>query len=54
MLADIEGARLWYEERGDGPAVVLLHAGIADARMWDEQVDALAERHRVIRYDMRG
>ncbi|MBA3330990.1 MAG: alpha/beta fold hydrolase [Actinobacteria bacterium] len=54
MLADIEGARLWYEERGEGPAVVLLHAGIADARMWDEQVDALAEGHRVIRYDMRG
>lgn len=39
---------------GDGPPVVLVHAGVADHRMWDAVVPALAERHTVIRYDLRG
>ncbi|MFB4263030.1 alpha/beta fold hydrolase [Nonomuraea sp. GTA35] len=46
-----------YEEAGPpAPAgtVVLLHAGVADMRMWEHQFAALAERHRVIRYDWRG
>jgi pimeloyl-ACP methyl ester carboxylesterase len=43
-----------YVETGSGPAVVLLHGGAMDLRMWDEQVPALAERHRVIRFDARG
>ena len=33
---------------------MLVHAGIADARMWDPQWAALATRHRVVRYDTRG
>lgn len=40
-------------ESGSAP-VVLLHAGIADRRMWDPQWDALARRHRVLRLDLRG
>ena len=39
---------------GDGPAVVLVHAGVADARMWARQVDELAQDHRVITVDLRG
>jgi pimeloyl-ACP methyl ester carboxylesterase len=39
---------------GDGHPVVLIHAGVADRRMWDDQVDALARVHKVIRYDLRG
>jgi 3-oxoadipate enol-lactonase len=53
-IAAVNGARLYYEVAGDGPAVVLLHAGIADSRMWDEQFDELARRYRMIRYDARG
>ncbi|MEW2588445.1 alpha/beta fold hydrolase [Streptomyces virginiae] len=45
---------LSYVVTGDGPPVVLVHAGIADHRMWDAVVPALAERHTVIRYDLRG
>ena len=33
--------------------VLLLHAGIADSRMWDPQWDAFTARHRTLRYDMR-
>lgn len=46
---------LYTESAGEGdPAVVLVHAGIADCRMWDRAFAALAERHRVVRYDVRG
>lgn len=50
----VEGGRLWAQWAGEGPGVVLAHAGIADARMWDPQWDALAASHRVVRYDLRG
>jgi pimeloyl-ACP methyl ester carboxylesterase len=43
-----------YEDAGSGPAVVLLHGGAMDLRMWDDQMDALTARHRVIRFDARG
>ena len=39
---------------GDGPAVLLVHAGVADARMWARQVDELKQDHRVITVDLRG
>ncbi|HEY7769762.1 alpha/beta fold hydrolase [Longimicrobium sp.] len=51
----VQGGELFYEARGQGPPVVLLHAGARyDHTMWDGQVQALARRHRVIRYDLRG
>ncbi|MGD9895183.1 MAG: alpha/beta fold hydrolase [Dehalococcoidia bacterium] len=53
-IAEVNGARLFYEVAGEGPAVVLIHAGIADSRMWDEQFEAFAGHFRVIRYDARG
>lgn len=51
---EIDGSKLTYEVTGAGPALVLVHAGIFDRGMWDEQVDIFAQRYRVIRYDMRG
>jgi 2-hydroxy-6-oxonona-2,4-dienedioate hydrolase len=53
-FAEVDGASLYYEVAGLGEPLVLVHAGIADRRMWDEQLGAFAERHKVIRYDMRG
>lgn len=50
----VTGAELHFEVSGSGPAVVLVHAGIADLRMWDDQVPALAADHTVVRYDLRG
>ncbi|MBT2394396.1 alpha/beta hydrolase [Streptomyces sp. ISL-1] len=52
-LADDRG-HLSYTVTGEGPPVVLLHAGVADHTMWDAVVPTLAERHTVIRYDLRG
>ena len=51
---DVTGGRLYYEVEGDGPAVTLVHAGVANLRMWDGQVAAWRDRFRVIRYDTRG
>ncbi|GAA1600982.1 alpha/beta fold hydrolase [Kribbella hippodromi] len=39
---------------GDGPDVLLVHAGVADARMWSRLVDELKGGHRVITVDLRG
>ncbi|MEV0195235.1 alpha/beta fold hydrolase [Nonomuraea sp. NPDC050691] len=35
-------------------AVVFVHAGVADRRMWEHQFRALSARWRVVRYDWRG
>jgi 3-oxoadipate enol-lactonase len=43
-----------YEVAGSGPPLVLVHAGVADRRMWDPQWAAFRVRHRVVRYDARG
>jgi pimeloyl-ACP methyl ester carboxylesterase len=53
-FAEVNGARLYYEIMGDGEPLILVHAGIADGRMWEGQLGAFARRYRVIRYDMRG
>jgi 3-oxoadipate enol-lactonase len=43
-----------YDDEGAGDAVVLVHAGVADRRMWTSLVAALTPRRRVIRFDARG
>lgn len=50
----VSGGHLYYEVDGEGPPLVLLHAGVANLRQWDPQVPAFAEKYRVIRYDTRG
>ncbi len=51
---ELDGAPLVYDDRGDGPAVLLLHAGIADRRMWAPLAELLARQFRVVAYDLRG
>jgi pimeloyl-ACP methyl ester carboxylesterase len=36
---EYDGGRLWYQQAGRGPAVLLLHAGGADRRMWDGHLE---------------
>lgn len=45
---------LHHRDEGSGPVVVLLHAGVADLRMWDLAAAELARDHRVVRCDLRG
>ena len=50
----VPGGRLYYQESGAGPAVILMHAGIADHTMWDAQVGPFSGHYRIVRYDLRG
>jgi 3-oxoadipate enol-lactonase len=45
-----------YDRRGpsDRTPIVLLHAGIADRRMWDPQWELLVSTRETIRLDLRG
>ena len=43
-----------HDVAGAGPPVLLVHAGVADRRMWDGVVATLADTHRVIAPDLRG
>ena len=36
-FAEVNGAKLYYEVTGAGHPLVLLHEGIADSRMYDDQ-----------------
>lgn len=48
------GEKLYYEMAGRGRTVVLIHGGLADSRMWDDQFRAFAKHYRTLRYDLRG
>jgi pimeloyl-ACP methyl ester carboxylesterase len=53
-FAEVNGAKLYYEVTGTGHPLVLLHEGIADSRMYDDQFHAFAQCYRVVRFDLRG
>ena len=51
---ETNGARIAYDVAGSGEPVLLVHAGVANRSMWDDQVEALRDAYRVIRHDTRG
>jgi 3-oxoadipate enol-lactonase len=53
---EIDGARIWYTVTGPdaAPPVLLLHSLGTTHELWDEQMPALRDSFRVIRYDLRG
>jgi pimeloyl-ACP methyl ester carboxylesterase len=51
---DVSGSKIYYEQAGSGPALVLLHDGLLPSTTWDELWEPLASKHQVIRYDRRG
>ena len=53
-LAEINNARIYYEIAGEGEPFVMIHAGVADSRQWENEFRYFADRYRVLRYDMRG
>ena len=55
--AEINDTTLYYEVAGEGReghSLVLLHGGLVDSGLWDDQFSDFAEHYQVIRYDMRG
>jgi 3-oxoadipate enol-lactonase len=53
-FAEVNGARLAYDDIGVGQPLVLLHGHLLNRHQWDDQVAPFAEHYRVIRYDARG
>ena len=49
-----DGVHIYWESRGQGPAILLSHGYSATSEMWAGQVDVLAETHQIITWDMRG
>jgi pimeloyl-ACP methyl ester carboxylesterase len=52
--ATVNGLRMYYEARGEGEPVVLLHGGGVTADSWYAQIPALAQRYRVYAPERRG
>lgn len=46
--------RIYFEEKGEGEPLILLHGHSLDTRMWDLQFDVFARHYRTIRLDFRG
>jgi pimeloyl-ACP methyl ester carboxylesterase len=50
----VNGVRTWYDDRGSGETLVLLHGGLTDSRDFGGNLDRLADRFRVLTPDRRG
>jgi len=50
----VGGMELWHEVAGSGPAVILIHPGVCDSRLWDPQWVTFPRSHTTIRCDLRG
>jgi pimeloyl-ACP methyl ester carboxylesterase len=51
---DLNGVKTWYDERGTGEPLVMLHPGLADSRALRPNVDAMAASFRVLLPERRG
>jgi len=53
-FVNIDNARIYYETAGEGIPFVMIHAGVADSRQWNNEFAFFAQSYQVVRYDMRG
>lgn len=51
---ETDGVRLYFEEAGQGPAIVFLHEFAAELQSWWSQVEYLKEDYRCIAFNARG
>jgi pimeloyl-ACP methyl ester carboxylesterase len=51
---NVDGVRIHYRDEGSGPPLVLIHANFGSLLSWDDAVDVLAAKQRVLRFDMTG
>ncbi len=53
-FAKIGNAQIYYEIAGKGQPFVMVHAGVADSRQWNNEFAFFSKDFRVLRYDLRG
>lgn len=51
---EVEGLRVAFERRGEGPPLVLLHGWPVDSREWRRQIDGLSDEFIVVAWDAPG
>ena len=51
---DLNGVKTWYDERGTGEPLVMLHPALTDSRALGPNVDAMAASFRVLLPERRG
>src|SRR5256885_14281464 len=54
QYAEVNGINLYYETRGVGRPLILLHGGLGSGEMFGPVLPVLAERHQVITVDLQG
>src|ERR1700737_4131636 len=52
--AEVNGIDLYYETRGAGRPLILLHGGLGSGEMFGPILPVLAERHQVVTVDLQG
>src|SRR4051794_13406893 len=52
--ADVNGINLYYERRGSGQPLILLHGGLGSGEMFGPTIALLADHHEVIAPDLQG
>ena len=52
--AEVNGINFYYETRGTGRPLILLHGGLGSGEMFGPILPILAERHQVIAVDLQG
>jgi len=53
-MAKVNDAQIYYETAGGEALFVMIHAGVADSRQWNNEFAYFEQNYRVLRYDMRG
>src|SRR5262245_3453493 len=53
-MFDVDGAQLYYEIRGQGPALLLIAGAAGDAGYFSPVAEVLSDAFTVINYDRRG
>ena len=54
MFARIRDLKVYYNVRGNGHPLILLHGGGSDSQTWDDMLPYLAEHFKVYEMDLRG
>jgi len=49
-----EKARIYYEQNGTGISLIMIHAGVADSRQWNNEFQRFSQDFQAVRYDIRG
>lgn len=51
---EVEGARVRYRDKGEGPPVVMIHGFASSLETWDLVAPVVLKKHRVISLDLKG